>query len=78
MYATACVSCSPPPAIRDTCCRSSRSRACASAGHDVVVATHAPRAANVERLGLPVHAVAVAPDDAWAPLMARIPGLRQS
>jgi UDP:flavonoid glycosyltransferase YjiC (YdhE family) len=53
-------------------------RACASAGHDVVVVTHAPRAANVERLGLPVHAVAVAPDDAWAPLMAQVPRLRQS
>jgi UDP:flavonoid glycosyltransferase YjiC (YdhE family) len=44
----------------------------------VVVVTHAPRAANVERLGLPVHAVAVAPDEAWAPLMAQIPRLRQS
>lgn len=53
-------------------------RACAAAGHDVVVVTHAPRAANVARLGLPVHAVAVAPDEAWAPLMARIPRLRQS
>jgi len=53
-------------------------RACAGAGHDVVVVTHAPRAANVERLGLPVHAVAVAPDDAWAPLMAQVPRLGQS
>ena len=53
-------------------------RACLRAGHDVVVVTHAPRAENVERLGLPVHAVAVAPDEAWAPLMARIPSLRQS
>jgi UDP:flavonoid glycosyltransferase YjiC (YdhE family) len=53
-------------------------RACAGAGHDVVVVTHGPRAANVERLGLPVRAVAVAPDEAWAPLMERIPRLRQS
>jgi UDP:flavonoid glycosyltransferase YjiC (YdhE family) len=53
-------------------------RACMRAGHDVVVVTHAPRVANVERLGLPVHAVAVPSDEAWAPLMARIPRLRQS
>jgi UDP:flavonoid glycosyltransferase YjiC (YdhE family) len=53
-------------------------RACVAAGHDVVVVTHAPRAPNVERLGLPVHAVAVSPDEAWAPLMAKIPRLRQS
>lgn len=53
-------------------------RACAQAGHDVVVLTHAPRAESVERLGLPVHPVPVSPDEAWAPLMARIPGLRQS
>src|SRR4051794_6003365 len=53
-------------------------RACADGGHDVVVVVHAPRAANVERLDLPVLPVAVAPDEAWAPLMARVPRLRQS
>jgi hypothetical protein len=53
-------------------------RACEGAGHDVLIATHAPRADNVERLGLPVHPIEVAPDAAWAPLMSRLPGLRQS
>jgi UDP-glucoronosyl and UDP-glucosyl transferase len=53
-------------------------RACERAGHDVLIATHAPRADNVERLGLPVHPIEVAPDAAWAPLMSRLPGLRQS
>ncbi len=53
-------------------------RACERAGHDVLIATHAPRAENVERLGLPVHPIAVAPDAAWAPLMGRLPGLPQS
>jgi hypothetical protein len=53
-------------------------RACERAGHDVLIATHAPRADNVERLGLPVHPIAVAPDEAWAPLMSRLPGLPQS
>jgi Erythromycin biosynthesis protein CIII-like, C-terminal domain/Erythromycin biosynthesis protein CIII-like, N-terminal domain len=53
-------------------------RACQRAGHDVLVATHAPRADNVERLGLPVHPIEVAPDEAWAPLMSRLPGLPQS
>jgi hypothetical protein len=53
-------------------------RACERAGHEVLVATHAPRADNVERLGLPVRPVEVAPDEAWAPLMGRLPGLRQS
>jgi hypothetical protein len=53
-------------------------RACERAGHDVLVATHAPRADNVERLGLPVRGIAVSPDEAWAPLMGRLPGLRQS
>jgi UDP-glucoronosyl and UDP-glucosyl transferase len=53
-------------------------RACERAGHDVLIATHAPRADNVRRLGLPVHPIAVAPDEAWAPLMSRLPGLPQS
>jgi hypothetical protein len=53
-------------------------RACERAGHDVLIATHAPRADNVQRLGLPVHPIAVAPDAAWAPLMSRLPGLSQS
>jgi UDP:flavonoid glycosyltransferase YjiC (YdhE family) len=53
-------------------------RACERAGHEVLVATHAPRADNVERLGLPVRGIAVSPDEAWAPLMGRLPGLRQS
>jgi hypothetical protein len=53
-------------------------RAFKRAGHDVLVATHAPRADNVERLGLPAHPIAVAPDEAWAPLMSRLPGLPQS
>jgi hypothetical protein len=53
-------------------------RACERAGHGVLIATHAPRADNVERLGLPVHPIEVAPDAAWAPLMSRLPGLRQS
>jgi UDP:flavonoid glycosyltransferase YjiC (YdhE family) len=53
-------------------------RACERAGHEVVVATHEPRVASVGRVGLPVRAIAVAPDEAWAPLMARLPGLRQS
>jgi hypothetical protein len=53
-------------------------RACRRAGHDVLIATHAPRADNVERLALPVHRIEVAPDAAWAPLMSRLPGLPQS
>jgi hypothetical protein len=53
-------------------------RACERAGHDVLIATHAPRADNVERLGLPVRPIEVAPDAAWAPLMSRLPGLPQS
>jgi UDP:flavonoid glycosyltransferase YjiC (YdhE family) len=53
-------------------------RACERLGDEVVVATHAPRAANVERLGLQVRAIAVSPDEAWAPLMRRLPGLAQS
>jgi UDP:flavonoid glycosyltransferase YjiC (YdhE family) len=53
-------------------------RACKRAGHDVLIATHAPRADNVERLGLPVHPIEVAPDEAWAPVMSRLPGLPQS
>jgi hypothetical protein len=53
-------------------------RACERAGHHVLIATHAPRADNVERLGLPVHPIEVAPDEAWAPLMSRVPGLPQS
>jgi hypothetical protein len=53
-------------------------RACERAGHEVLVVTHEPRAAAVARVGLPVRAVAVAPDEAWAPLMSRIRGLAQS
>ena len=53
-------------------------RACERAGHEVLIATHAPRAENVERLGLPVHRIEVSPDAAWAPLMGRLPGLPQS
>jgi UDP:flavonoid glycosyltransferase YjiC (YdhE family) len=53
-------------------------RACLRAGHDVVVAAHAPRVDSVERLGLPVHPVPVAPDEAWGPLFAQIPRLTQS
>jgi UDP:flavonoid glycosyltransferase YjiC (YdhE family) len=53
-------------------------RACEAAGHDVVVATHAARAPNVERVGLTVRAVKEAPDEAWGPLMGRLPGMAQS
>ena len=53
-------------------------RACGRAGHEVLVATHEPRVASVERVGLPVRAIAVAPDETWAPLMGRLPGLPQS
>ena len=53
-------------------------RACERAGHEVLIATHAPRADNVERLGLPVRRIEVSPDAAWAPLMGRLPGLPQS
>jgi hypothetical protein len=53
-------------------------RACERAGHDVLIATHAPHAENVQRLGLPVRPIEVAPDEAWAPLMSRVPGLPQS
>ena len=53
-------------------------RACERAGHEVLIATHAPRADNVERLGLPAHRIEVSPDAAWAPLMSRLPGLPQS
>jgi UDP:flavonoid glycosyltransferase YjiC (YdhE family) len=51
--------------------------ACLRAGHDVAVAIHAPRAAAAERLGLTALSVEVAPDEAWAPLMSRIPELMQ-
>ena len=64
------------PAISFRWCRS-RGRASARATRSSI-ATHAPRADNVERLGLPVHPIAVAPDAAWAPLMGRLPGLPQS
>jgi UDP:flavonoid glycosyltransferase YjiC (YdhE family) len=53
-------------------------RACEAAGHDVLVATHAARAPNVERVGLTVRAVKEAPDEAWGPLMGRLPGMAQS
>jgi UDP:flavonoid glycosyltransferase YjiC (YdhE family) len=53
-------------------------RACEEAGHEVVIATHSSRADNVERLGLTVRAVPEAPDEAWGPLMSRLPGMRQS
>jgi UDP:flavonoid glycosyltransferase YjiC (YdhE family) len=52
-------------------------RACEQAGHDVVIATHASRADNVERIGLTVRAVQEAPDEAWGPLMSRLPGMSQ-
>jgi hypothetical protein len=53
-------------------------RACERAGHEVLVVTHEPQATAVARVGLPVRAVAVAPDEPWAPLMSRIRGLRRT
>jgi UDP:flavonoid glycosyltransferase YjiC (YdhE family) len=52
-------------------------RACNEAGHDVVIATHESRADNVQRLGLTVRGVQEAPDEAWGPLMSRLPGMGQ-
>jgi UDP:flavonoid glycosyltransferase YjiC (YdhE family) len=52
-------------------------RACEEAGHEVLVATHSSRADNVERIGLSVRAVQEAPDEAWGPLMSRLPGMSQ-
>jgi UDP:flavonoid glycosyltransferase YjiC (YdhE family) len=53
-------------------------QACQRAGHDIAIATHASRTAAVERVGLPAHAVEEAPETAWAPLMSRLPRLRQA
>jgi UDP:flavonoid glycosyltransferase YjiC (YdhE family) len=53
-------------------------RACEQAGHDVVVVTHSSRAAAVERVGLTARPVQEAPDEAWGPLMSRVPGLGQA
>lgn len=53
-------------------------RACGRAGHEVMVATYSARADNVERVRLPVHAIAGAPDSAWAHVMEALPGLMQS
>lgn len=53
-------------------------RACGRAGHEVMVATYSARADNVERVRLPVHAIAEAPDSAWAHVMEALPGLMQS
>lgn len=53
-------------------------RACERAGHEVAVAVHVPRIEAVERVGLTARAVPVSPDEAWGPLMSRLPGHPQS
>jgi UDP:flavonoid glycosyltransferase YjiC (YdhE family) len=53
-------------------------RACERAGHEVAVAVHVPRIEAVERVGLTARGVPVSPDEAWGPLMSRLPGHPQS
>src|SRR5262245_54140903 len=44
-------------------------RACAAAGHEILVAAQAVHGANVERLGLPLAPVAAPAEEDWRPLM---------
>jgi UDP:flavonoid glycosyltransferase YjiC (YdhE family) len=52
--------------------------ACERAGHEVAVAVHVPRIDAVKRVGLTARGVPVSPDEAWGPLMSRLPGHPQS